>query len=462
VAGSTPHPRAIEARCATAHPRALREIDRAAGTTLAARVVMRRASWFVVLATSSACADPTRSADTDSADTTSVSSTGLETTTSASTSASSSSASATSASTGSDDDADGSTGTSSSTGDPDSADETGVPATDGWIEIADSRLADVCPPATDDYDFSYACQAVITAWNGGAADTARDRLIVWGGGHGDYFGNEVYALDLDLLTLVRLNDPSPIDNVRQCPFSYIDGKPSSRHTYDAPAYLEHADRMFHFGGSRASCGFLADDTWTLDLETLEWTDMQPAGDHPAGNPGVVADYDADAQVVYLHDGAAFWRYALEANAYTRLAESAIDYHMTGRVDPVRQEFVIAGCLGCADSGGLKRISIAAGSDFALEDLNGTQQGCDDLLAPVGPGLAWDPVSERLVGWPGGDDVFALDLEAVACTRYEGEGGPGPAKDNGTYGRWRYFPDEGVFAVVNDWQSNAFAFRLTAE
>ncbi|HWB79820.1 MAG TPA: hypothetical protein VG755_32875 [Nannocystaceae bacterium] len=417
---------------------------------------MRVPCSLVAIALASACGDPAASDDDDGstgASAASTASSATSTSTSAGTSGGLESSSTLDATTSVDASTSG-----ESTGDPDTVDDTGVPATDGWIEIPATHLADVCPPSTDAYDFSYACQAVLTAWNGAIADTTRDRLIVWGGGHGDYFGNEVYALDLDAQTLVRLNDPSPIDNVGDCPFSYVDGTPSSRHTYDGLAYLEHADAMFLFGGSRASCGFLADDTWTLDLATLSWTDMQPAGEHPGGNPGVVADYDADSGAVYLHDTAAFWRYELEGNAYTKLSDSYIDYHMTGRIDPVRQEFVIVGCSGCGDGGGAKRISIAAGSDYALEEL--ALDGCDDLLAPVAPGLAWDPVREQLVGWPGGTDVFALDLAALACTRFESEGGPGDAQGNGTYGRWRYFPDEGVFAVVNDWQSNAYAFRLT--
>ena len=38
--------------------------------------------------------------------------------------------------------------------------------------------------------------SLINAWNGGTVDTARSRLLVWGGGHADYYGNEMYALDL--------------------------------------------------------------------------------------------------------------------------------------------------------------------------------------------------------------------------------------------------------------------------
>jgi len=42
------------------------------------------------------------------------------------------------------------------------------------------------------------------------ADTKSNRLIIWGGGHGDYFGNEVYGLDLNNMTMSRLTEPSPV------------------------------------------------------------------------------------------------------------------------------------------------------------------------------------------------------------------------------------------------------------
>jgi len=49
----------------------------------------------------------------------------------------------------------------------------------------------------------------MTAWSGGAFDTTRDRLVVWGGGHADYPGNELYVFDLGTLRWQRLTDPSP-------------------------------------------------------------------------------------------------------------------------------------------------------------------------------------------------------------------------------------------------------------
>jgi hypothetical protein len=84
----------------------------------------------------------------------------------------------------------------------------------GWQELPNTWLKSVVPPDNfggNNYDFSYHARAVIAAWSGGIADTQRNRMIIWGGGHNDYYGNELYSLNLspNPSTLTRVSDPSP-------------------------------------------------------------------------------------------------------------------------------------------------------------------------------------------------------------------------------------------------------------
>ncbi len=125
----------------------------------------------------------------------------------------------------------------------------------GWNELFSTKLKDVCPPDGqkdwngNKYLFSYACRNVITAWSSGIFDSLRNRFILWGGGHGDYFGNELYAVNLGQIppNLVRLNDPSPINtDLNDCKETLSDGNPNSRHTYGGLVYIQHADRMFTY------------------------------------------------------------------------------------------------------------------------------------------------------------------------------------------------------------------------
>ena len=339
----------------------------------------------------------------------------------------------------------------------------------GWCELPDTKLEAVCPdpkryPAIQANE---GCGGVINDWSGGMADSKRNRLLIWGGGHRGYFGNELYALDLARGEIVRLNDPSDVTgvNLDECapPERYKDGRPSSRHTYDGMTYVPHADKMFTLAGSGIPCGYALRTTWTLDLAALEWRAMMKADPYPTkASFGVVSDYDPVTKRVILNDGYNLWAYEVEADRYVLLNDSNqtnahIDYHMTGRVDPERGLFIVVGG-GTAAGGGMQVFDIRSG--YAQQNWTSQVSGCDRLLAANSPGWAYDPDQERLVGWAGGDEVYVFDPESKRCTAKTFAGGPGKQNENGTFGRFRYFAALRLFAVVNDYRSNAFALRLT--
>jgi hypothetical protein len=343
-----------------------------------------------------------------------------------------------------------------------------LPAKPGWYSVPDSALESVCPAGTQEYDFRGNCKNVIAAWNGGVADTKLNRLIIWGGGHADYSGNEIYAFDLNSMRIERLNDPSPVNSTGKCVETLSDGKPNSRHTYAGLAYIAHANQLFSFGGALNQCGFFSNVTWTLDLATVQWRDMKPEGGTPAALPGAIAAYDPVSHTVFLHDTADLWQYDFDKNRYKRLGgNQAVNYHMNGVIDPKRRIFLAIGAAGSA-GGGLKVISIAPGSNYAMHDwTNSASSTCGPLLSAGYPGLAYDSVLDRIVGWPNfGDTVYLLDPDTKSCTSTTFSGGPpdsthqgSPHTSNGTYGRFRYFPDKDVFVLVNQASSNAFTLRL---
>ncbi len=357
-------------------------------------------------------------------------------------------------------------GGSTAPSDPGGGGPPGIPPTLGWNSIPNTRLGSVCPPDTADYAFSRFCENVIAAWSGAIADKPRNRMIIWGGGHDNYYGNEVYALNLNTLKLERLNSPSPINPDRaQCITTLPDGKPNSRETYNGLTYIAQADRMFAFGGSLAcSPGHFGNDTWTLNLQTLEWESEDPhSGGTPNNDPGIVADYDPATSAVYLHDLSNFWKYEYRPlNRYTRLnaADQLIDYRMTPVIDTRRGLFFMMGCKGCADVAGVKVISIAPGSAYVMEDWTSQVAGCDGLITQVYPGLAYDPVQDRIVGWAGDGTVYLFNPDTKSCTTVTYPVDLGAQQPNGTHGRWRYFPGLKLFAIVNDWQQDAHTLRLT--
>ena len=75
-------------------------------------------------------------------------------------------------------------------------------------------------------------------------------------------------------------------------------------------------------------------------------------------------------------------------------------------------------------------------------------------------MAYDPVQDRIVGWAGGDTVYLFNPDTKTCTARTYPGGPGAATELGVYGRFRYFPGLGVFALVNRANQNTYILRLT--
>ena len=332
----------------------------------------------------------------------------------------------------------------------------GIPSTPGWFQIPNTALQSVCPPNNFDnsgYDFYDFCPSVVGAWNSGALDTNRNRLIVWGGGHTDYYGNEMYAVNLNTSTIERITDPT-VPIASSCTEGLEnDTVPNSRHTYDGIAYMANVDRLFVFGGSLSPCGFFSDGTWTFDMASLTWQKMNPSGDIPHKVSGVVTAYDPNTGNVYLHDDQYLYSYSFAANSFQRLSGSnSIDYHLSGTIDPVNKKFVMVG------TGNVYVYDIAPGSSYTRVNLATT--GGSSIVNSYYPGLAFDSSQGKIVAWNGGDTVYVLDLASASWSPITFPGGPGAPPASGTYDRWSYSPASGVFVLVNSMDSNVYTLRLS--
>jgi hypothetical protein len=341
----------------------------------------------------------------------------------------------------------------------------GIPSALGWYQIPNTTLSPNCPNDAS-IQGATGCQAVINAWGGAAADTVRNRMYIWGGGHTDYYGNEVYALDLNALTMTRIINP--VSNPSLCAEAQSNGTPSSRHTYDNLAYVppigSSGDNMFSWSGAPAcGTGIGSNGTWNLHIPTLTWTNEtgSVSGGHPDGTGGLgEVAYDPNTNLVFIGDTYSIWTYNTQTNTYTQVNNNApTDYHMSSVVDPVHKLFILMGGGG-SPGGGMQVVNIASGSDYALQDWTSSVSGCSALTSAGYPGLAFDSAQNKVVGWVGGDSVIVFDPSAKTCTTVTYSGGPGSAQGNGTNGRFAYFPLLNLFAVVNDWQENAYTLRLT--
>jgi len=335
----------------------------------------------------------------------------------------------------------------------------GIPSSLGWHEIPNTQLFPLCPPDASLQGHN-GCRSVIAAWNGGVADDKRNWLVFFGGGHADYGGNEVYALDLNSLKMVRLTNsslPPPSDCNSE---STADGNPVSRHTYGGIAYIESVDKIFLHGGARYPCGGGSLATWIFDEEAAKWTRKDPTNgariEPTCCNYMSFSAYDRKTDKVYLFDDSKFWSYDYQTNAYTLLVtQDGVDYHQSAVIDEYRRLFLMFG------NGQVWSASIADRKKVRLLNLSAKLSGCAVLQNALYPGLAYDSREKAVVGWAGGDSVFLFNPDTLSCTEKKFPGGPGAAQETGTHGRFRYFPGFDIFIVINDWKQNAFALRLSA-
>ncbi|MGB6496515.1 MAG: Ig-like domain-containing protein, partial [Candidatus Acidiferrum sp.] len=354
-----------------------------------------------------------------------------------------------------------------------------IPSSLGWFSIPNTAYQSVCPSASAfaSIQGQTGCSAVVDAWSGGMADTSRNRLVFWGGGHHDYWGNEVYALDLNALTINRLDTPSAVtglDFTDDTYETYPDGTPSARHTYGGLTYIPGNDLMYVYGGGVSGFGTFSNATWTLSFSGLStgstgtccWTNKSPSGGTPDSQFGELAAYDSNTSTVFLWDpwqaqSGHLWQYTVSTNSYKLLATygtsgtAYMDGYQSGAIDTSRKLFFAIG------NGKLLETSIASGSSYAVTDMSGSASGCSTAIGGAYPGVAFDSISNTIVIWQGGNSAYIYNPSTNACTTTTYSGGPTTVGQNGTYGRFQFFPALGVFAVCNEWTENCFTLRLDA-
>lgn len=170
--------------------------------------------------------------------------------------------------------------------------------------------------AADVGQYAAGPEGVLYAWNGaGFASSvgAYGSIIHWGGGHTDYWGNEIYRFDLETLTWSRINDPGTPSGSYSSDQPYgimADGTPNATHTF----YYIAANAGELFLGRReinhVPSPYVALSRCDLTGGSPAWTcyTQQPTGVDNNNGGGIV--YDSTRNGIWILDldtlGWAFW------------------------------------------------------------------------------------------------------------------------------------------------------------
>lgn len=299
--------------------------------------------------------------------------------------------------------------------------------------------------------------SIIAAWGGGIVNTvgiyngatqiSGTFPTIWGGGHGDYSGNELYPfgpLENETPAWYKpraASSPAPV-NVSQDG----SGNPVARHTYQSIVHVPGSRNwLFASGGvARSTDANGVSVSHVFQFNTASPNSNQPWTTKAAPPaPADVSAYDPTTERIWSHPDVAneVQYYDIGADTWTRVlfkspgwstgnACSAIDY--------------TRGIWAIYWSGGI--------NFFRLNDIN-----ANDYYAPSTTGTAatgagsiiYDPVADAFKVWNGnGKQIFTLAPPATSpyqggnswtwsSTTPAGGSTPSAAATNGTFGRFSY-------------------------
>lgn len=361
----------------------------------------------------------------------------------------------------------------------------------GWHKILGTKLsggpenASPCPPnGFRGYQpqpgglangFAGRCFDVIGDPSAATLDTKRNRMLLWGGGHSDYGGNEIYSLEINQIgntpigpttfgPLIRLTNPGPPNlanaavetlpaatSIPQANFGpggpFPDPSrptPNSRHLYDAWFYIPTLDVAIQIGGALNATGGASSATWTLAMNSVD-ASCSPGCDpnwhnlgfsYSGAGTGTMAHWAQNTDYIWVFaSNIGNNLYVMSASNMTgwTLAGSGFNgqgYHSDGVIDPAREYFVHVGNNPPSDSIGYWPLAgYRIGSGSKVQHVTPTLDGsCVNMMSTwrslqnsttittTYVGTNYDPIGRRIVMWPGtGNTVWYMDTGTWSCT-----------------------------------------------
>lgn len=298
-------------------------------------------------------------------------------------------------------------------------------------------------------------------------------LVVWGGGHNDYGGNELYCFGP--LTSDSPQWYRPRDRTSPFPQNVDEdgsGNPVSRHTYGTIVYIGDGTRnwMLSTGGVARYTDIGSPSlTHVFDFNQVSPNTNQPWSKKANVSQGAadVAAYDSTTGIVWSRPDAqnSVQSYNVATNTYTSENFKSPPWSTSdaahGAIDTVR------GIWAIAYSGGIAfyRLNNGVSNEYYTPTTSGT--------APTGrKSIVYDPVDDRFVLWNGnGKQLFFLTPPAsspyqggnawVWSSTTPGSGAtPDAADTNGTKGRFGLVNtgDFRGYVLVNSNTSSVYFYR----
>ena len=354
-----------------------------------------------------------------------------------------------------------------------------------WAAIGYNRISDVDPandananpnyPNSPPWRGNTGQASVTTTWNGGALATGyptggKGSLIAWGGGHKDYYGNEVYAFDLEGQRWSRLTNPYPNTTFPVTDGIWPDGTPSVPHTYSMAGYHPITNSFVSLTTQVSNQPSRAAVPVFFDFDTMKW--RRGPRNSSSVNTGGWAVYDPSRDAWWAEGGStgtAFARYSMNGDGssgtWTNYSAhfSALDSRAARH--PVHDILVVT--------------TFRQNSNMYAIDLKNPGAAPVQLAQGGSPparsgqhGWEWSEALSAFVYWSSGDGVYQVASPSnwrsgtwnwSRLTSSENNVAPSNPV-NGVYNRFQLvrYADMELGVVVNSVHGSVYAFRLPGE
>ncbi len=316
--------------------------------------------------------------------------------------------------------------------------------------------------------------AKIDAWCG-ATLKRKGSVYMLGaaGGHTDYTGNEVDALDLlaDQPAWAQLRAPSANADIIDSVQFYLDNRPSSTHTYYATQFIDRLNRMVVFAspGSWGSFPLAplnypftgSSRSYSFDMAKKDWD----APDYIASFPGsgdffgcLCVRHPLTGDVYYSRNYSSGWyRWTSAANRWDRLSDtSRAPWYAGSAIDTVRNRILVVG-------GYSPTAPLVLNLDGSAQQVTFGGLGADALKVTGYPGVVYDELNDIfVVAYNDGSTIKLLTVRASDLTVSSPTvtGSLPGARTNGIQNSLQYVPELRGIVIANSYRGDVYFMKTS--
>jgi hypothetical protein len=312
----------------------------------------------------------------------------------------------------------------------------------------------------------------IIAWCGATLKRQGSVYLIGGaGGHADYAGNEVDALQLNAETphWVELRGPSANADIVDGSGVYLDLRGASTHTYYATQFIDARNRLIVFENPGAAGNFGAPPpgfpyagkaiSTSFNLTTNDWDPPTTIPSYTAGGDWtacLVVKHPVTEDVYYNRYAAGWWRWTQSSNTWVKVS----DHNQAGNyrgaaIDPGRSRMLLVGAGAAPEVRAL---------DGAPSTVTFGGLGAASLTVNGYPSVLYDEVNDTYLAVfnsATGISVLRVNADNWTVDAPAMTGTAPAARTNGIQNAAQYVPELGGFVIANTYNGNVYFVRTSS-